>query len=826
MLRKDYTKFLKIENQLAFDLSSCNNLQNALKKCLETAIEISTMDSGGIYLFNPESSALELQYHTGLGEEFIDVTTSFPQDSQIAQLVLRGESVHRPYISFVREIHTEPDRIREREGLRFISSVAIKTGDTVIGCLNVASHTKKDIPQYNLLSLEHLALHVGAVLERLQLQDHNQQKQQQLNRFFESLADFIFIVGMDGVILDANQIVTDRLGYSPQELVGRNVLEMHPPDRRDDARQVLHKMMEEGVTECPIELISKTGERIAVSTKVSLSTWNDEPAIIGISRDISAQQRLEEIQQQNLGFFEFLVIMSTELIKAPVEEVDVIIMTILEKIGLFDLSDRSYVFLFPDEDTLSNTHEWCAEGIRPEIDNLQNLPKSMFPVSLTALEETGIFNVEDVAALPEREGDETKAILLAQSIQSILLVPLIAQPNTLIGFVGFDSVKKKRSYSDNSIYLIRLAADMIANALQRKEQEETLRSSEAKNAGIIHSFPDPLLFLDREGRLLECHYTGNEYPFTHLKPASRDERLLISLLPPDQQATRDRLIEVLMRAIDQRTTESALFEYKQLQGNSFWFEARITGMESNRAICTLRNITDRINMEREKIDFMNLAAHELRSPISTMRLMTELINLPQEDPEQVMFWNILREELNRQYLLVENILSGNKLEDGRFVFDFRRYPLENAGQRLCGDIQQFADQNQIDLQTTAALPATPAFIKLDLASIGLALTNLLDNAKKYSRGESHVQIRMKIEEDWLKIFVQDNGVGIHPEDLPHIFERYRRGQNTRGNEVKGTGLGLFIVRSIVESHGGTVAVRSELGTGTTFEMKFPLITTQ
>ena len=366
--RAAFYNILEVENELAFQLSKEINLNRALELCLIAAIEISGMDSGGIYLFNSQNDNLELLAHRGLSREFIQATASFSKSSKTCQIVRKGKPIHNSYKYLIENTEKSLDPFREKEQLRAISSIPIHSHEKVIGCINVASHKKSDISFFMVQILENLAQQIGLTIERLRLEEVRKQQQRQMRELFNSLADFIFITNMKGEILAVNQTTNDRLEYPDNELVGKNFLKVHPPEFEQEAIRIFQDMLDGKGKECPLEIISKSGKRIPVETKISKGFWDGQEAIIGLSRDRTLRNQFEIIQKQNLEFLDFLVKLSTEFIKAPVEKIDDLINGILEKTGAFDLADRAYLFLFPDENTLSNTHEWCADGISPEID--------------------------------------------------------------------------------------------------------------------------------------------------------------------------------------------------------------------------------------------------------------------------------------------------------------------------------------------------------------------------------------------------------------------------------------------------------------------------
>lgn len=201
----------------------------------------------------------------------------------------------------------------------------------------------------------------------------------------------------------------------------------------------------------------------------------------------STLMRLEKdkIIERQLRFQELLINISTTYINADISDIDQIIQKSLKQIGEFVESDRSYIFSYDfTNNTTTNTYEWCAEGITPEIDNLKNVPLDFIPQWLEAHRKSEAFWVEDVSALPDDGELGLKAILEPQGIKSLITIPKIKN-NELVGFIGFDSVNKLNKYNDREKEILFVYANMLVNLEQRKEYEERIQEQEAKKQELL-----------------------------------------------------------------------------------------------------------------------------------------------------------------------------------------------------------------------------------------------------------------------------------------------------------------------------------------------------
>jgi signal transduction histidine kinase len=203
-------------------------------------------------------------------------------------------------------------------------------------------------------------------------------------------------------------------------------------------------------------------------------------------KDINLEKlERDTIIKRQLRFQDLLISISTTYINADLSDIDKLIRNSLKQIGEFVTSDRSYIFSYDFvRNTTSNTYEWCADGIAPEIDNLQNIPIDFITLWLEAHRKGEAFYVEDVSLLPDDGAHGLRAILEPQGIKSLITIPKIKN-NELIGFIGFDSVRKINSYADNEKEILFVFANMLVNIIQRKENEEHIKAQEKKKEELL-----------------------------------------------------------------------------------------------------------------------------------------------------------------------------------------------------------------------------------------------------------------------------------------------------------------------------------------------------
>jgi signal transduction histidine kinase len=220
-------------------------------------------------------------------------------------------------------------------------------------------------------------------------------------------------------------------------------------------------------------------------------------------------------------------------------------------------------------------------------------------------------------------------------------------------------------------------------------------------------------------------------------------------------------------------------------------------------------------------DFLADVSHELRTPIAALLTFNELLTeRAGDDPAaRAEFLDSSRVQLERLDWLAQNLLELSKLESGLVLLDLRPDDLRTAVESAVEQAMPSANRRKLAL--TMSLPDAPVRIRHDPPRIGQVLTNLIGNAIKFTPPGGSVSIALSPHRDGARIDVTDTGVGIDASELPRIFDRFYRG--SRANEARGSGsgLGLAIVRSIVDMHHGSIAVDSQMGTGSRFTVLLP-----
>lgn len=220
-------------------------------------------------------------------------------------------------------------------------------------------------------------------------------------------------------------------------------------------------------------------------------------------------------------------------------------------------------------------------------------------------------------------------------------------------------------------------------------------------------------------------------------------------------------------------------------------------------------------------DFVAAVSHEFRSPLTTVRQLSEMLEMGQVPSEErrARYYHVLTFEARRLQRLVETLLNFGRMEAGAERYRLEPVELSELAARVATEIENNPDSPH-RIHTAPSSP--PIRVLADADALSLALRNLLDNALKYSPPGSPVTLQWQAENGCASISVADEGPGIPAEEREAIFQKFVRGQNALQASVKGTGVGLAMVRHIMSALGGEVRLESEPGQGSTFTLSLPL----
>jgi len=233
-------------------------------------------------------------------------------------------------------------------------------------------------------------------------------------------------------------------------------------------------------------------------------------------------------------------------------------------------------------------------------------------------------------------------------------------------------------------------------------------------------------------------------------------------------------------------------------------------------------ISKELAVARLQSDFVSAVSHEFRTPLTSIRQLTELLarGRLEDQTQKQKAYELMMGESDRLKRLVESLLDFGRMQSGAYRFQFESV---NAAEWARGVTEAFAEATRgRGVKLEFQCNSDHARIRADREVLSGALWNLLDNAVKYSVDDKRVRTAVEEVNGRVEVSVQDHGIGIDKRELKFVFDKFFRGESAKAAGTRGTGIGLAVVKEIVESHGGTVRVESEPGQGSAFTMVLPL----
>ncbi len=548
--------------------------------------------------------------------------------------------------------------------------------------------------------------------------------------------------------------------------------------------------------------------------------------------DITDRKKAEAALHTQLHMQETLREISTQHISQPLEDAGVTINQALDVIGRFVNADRVYIFDYDfKKQTTSNTYEWCAEGTEPEIDNLQDVPMSLFPDWLTAHLNGEVMHIPNVQQLPH---NGLREVLEPQGIKSLLAVPMY-QGDRCAGFVGFDSVKSYHVYTKQEMEFLRLSAQVLVNILSYTEERAKLLASQQELQKLTQNAPGAILKLQMtpEGKF--------SVPFL-----SEGARRLIPNLNLDQ--VQNNLEELLLHIYHEDLSgfyHNLLISSEQL--SKFYMEYRVRAQaetlrwhridmrperEPNGVITwygIVLDVSEQKEMEQiknqhrelkdkynEVENFAFIASHDLKEPLRTISSFSRLLKKQykdQLDKNANEYLQFISDGSIRMSKLIDSLLEFSRLGKN----STQEYiNCESVVRAIMSDYDTILQETNAKI-TFSGLPEIRGY-PIEFRQL---IQNLISNAIKFRKQDEQPLVHLSAEpheNGWL-FAVRDNGIGIPKEHQERIFEIFSRLHSRK--DYEGTGIGLANCKKMVDLHNGDIWVESAPGEGSTFYFTIP-----
>lgn len=427
---------------------------------------------------------------------------------------------------------------------------------------------------------------------------------------------------------------------------------------------------------------------------------------------------------------------------------------------------------------------------------------------------------------------EPELYLTVSSFRAELAVPVIAGDQVLAVLIL--NSPRSAAFGETELAFVSTLCERAAQPLRRTLAYQDVIETSSQLNQVFASLPTGLAVLDISGRVLRTNPAwsitwglADQAPQAPFYVPTDLLHLLQSRLTntrhlSDFYASGQRMpAEVQMMTLQ---LTSPIQELQILSVPTRDSQEQITGR-----LWVVSDVTRDREINRLKNEFVSIVSHELRTPLTSILGYTELLLARKFAPdEQKQFVQTVYDQATHLSNLVEDLLSLSRLDSGNMKLNRWMVSLRQVVAELTNQLGQL-ERHRLLIRTSDPLP--PVYVDRD--KVKQILYNLLTNAIKYSPSGGEIELVVQESDDlpedhpagrWVVVHVRDQGIGIAPEDVAHIWERFYRVDNTNTRRIGGTGLGLSIARALVELHGGRIWVESVVDKGSTFSFTLPVAT--
>jgi len=661
---------------------------------------------------------------------------------------------------------------------------------------------------------------VRDITERKQAEEELRESEERYRALFDRTLSCVYLHDFEGRFIDANDAALNLLGRTRKEIPSLDFYSFVGEDQLPTASRNLEEILRTGLQKTPTEfkLKKKDGSYVWVVTEASLIYREGNPyAVQGIARDITEQKRAEEALRKSEERYRSLFEQSRDAIYITSRE------------GNFGYINQSFLDLF------GYTREKITDlKVQETYANPDDRPRFQ-----KEIEQKG--SVRDYELkLRKKDGTEMECLLTA--------TVRLANNGSILGYQGIirDITEHKRAdekikeYSKNLERMVEVRTRRLNHALYEAEEARD------RINGILKSVADGLIVTDINNRIIL------------LNRAAED------LLGVRYSEAIDRPVDF---AIQENTLRNRINTTlgKKMTGYQFDFElpggdtkpprimrARTSVIQGKSGeetciVTIMHDVTDEREVDRMKTEFISTAAHELRTPLTAIRGFSEIL-LTRDDikgEEKRKFLSYINKQSVNLANIITDLLDISRIES-TLGFSLKKVPCNIAC--IINDIVPYFQEQSPKHIFEVVLPEESVEVMVDKEKIGQVLENVLSNAVKYSpegglirvtggltisdlqlqnaeqsetEHSAHSEISSPKSSIVYQIFIEDQGIGMTPGQVKRIFDKFYRA-DASNTAVPGTGLGMSIVKNLVEAHGGKVWVESKLAKGTTVRFMIPV----
>lgn len=569
---------------------------------------------------------------------------------------------------------------------------------------------------------------------------------------------------------------------------------------------------------------------LAILPLFTIETYRTVIADLG-TYEIELQEVSERTLQQTQDMAFLLEVNQT--IAASLD-LSVVLDRVSESVARTVNADWAYVLL-PNSDgieTLSVAARYGWWGKRWTQESQANRQVAIHLSDYSLLQHAILRRRQVLATRPEdyEQFDPLHKLLARPQSGPTLIQPIFHQSQSL-GAMLLGHIGNQRTFSDADARLCQALMSQVATAIdnarlyqnvdrQARQLSQLLRIREeeaTQRQAILESINEGVVVAGDDGSVVMVNAAA--------------ERILASSREQLLGQTIKKLYAELLLAAGRKTGKQAVFEWEEKIVMGSLAPVRMPEGPLLGYVAVFRDVTQERQAEQSKSRFVATISHELRTPMTSIKGYVELLAAGaagQVTAEQRRYLDIVNDNTERMVSLVNNLIAVSEMEKGTIQVEPKRVDMKGVIQEAVQAVRSEAAERQLNLSVDVPADLKPA--QGDPTRLRQIMDNLLDNALRFTppagritvwATEAHLEDNGDAPQSFLVVSVRDTGVGIPAEEHGHIFEKFHRVPNPMSMEAGGSGIGLAIVKSLVEAHGGRIWVDSQIGEGSTFSFVIP-----